>query len=213
MRLRDRNWCAVGAASTQVRPADACGASGAAVLGALDYLTYVSGKLKEEPVVAAILGPMNRALPLAIASLLTTSLSAHHGAGTFDRDKNIELAGTITGVDFVNPHSWVYFDVVGADGAAQALSLRDACRDRAPPLGMDARDVPRRRERHDHRPRRSLRRELVLFDDDCFCRRHDEPTGTVNSTKRRRLSRPTGRCACRAASPTSRAIGLPSSSS
>ena len=63
---------------------------------------------------------MNRALPLALAALLSTPLSAHHGAGTFDRDKNIELAGTITGVDFVNPHSWIYFDVVGADGTAQA---------------------------------------------------------------------------------------------
>ena len=41
----------------QVRPADACGASGAAVLGALGDLTLVSGKLKEGPLFAAILLP------------------------------------------------------------------------------------------------------------------------------------------------------------
>jgi hypothetical protein len=63
---------------------------------------------------------MNRALSFAVAALLTTPLSAHHGAGTFDRNKNVELIGTITSIDFVNPHSWLYFDVVGADGAVQA---------------------------------------------------------------------------------------------
>jgi hypothetical protein len=63
---------------------------------------------------------MKRALPLAAATLLATPVAAHHGAGTFDRNKNVELTGTITGIDFVNPHSWIYFDVVGADGATQA---------------------------------------------------------------------------------------------
>jgi hypothetical protein len=63
---------------------------------------------------------MKRAASFAIAVLLSTSLYAHHGAGTFDRNKNVELTGTITGVDFINPHSWVYFDVVGADGTTQA---------------------------------------------------------------------------------------------
>jgi len=45
---------------------------------------------------------------------------AHHGAGTFDRDSSVELTGTITGVDFVNPHAWVYFEVTGADGNVEA---------------------------------------------------------------------------------------------
>jgi hypothetical protein len=48
---------------------------------------------------------MNRALPLALATLVTTPLAAHHGGGTWDRNKNVELSGTITGVDFINPHS------------------------------------------------------------------------------------------------------------
>jgi hypothetical protein len=45
---------------------------------------------------------------------------AHHGAGTFDRDSSIELTGTITGVDFVNPHAWVYFDVRDDEGNVEA---------------------------------------------------------------------------------------------
>lgn len=45
---------------------------------------------------------------------------AHHGFGTFDRSSSIELTGTITGVDFVNPHSWVYFDVRDDNGNVEA---------------------------------------------------------------------------------------------
>jgi hypothetical protein len=41
---------------------------------------------------------------------------AHHGFGRFDIKKNITLQGTLTRLDFVNPHSYVYFDAVGADG-------------------------------------------------------------------------------------------------
>ena len=50
------------------------------------------------------------------AILLCGSAAAHHGAGTFDRNSSVEYTGTITGVDFVNPHAWVYFEVVNADG-------------------------------------------------------------------------------------------------
>jgi len=63
---------------------------------------------------------MNRASLFALAALFAAQASAHHGAGTFDRNKTVELTGTITGVDFINPHSWVYFDVTAADGTVQA---------------------------------------------------------------------------------------------
>jgi hypothetical protein len=58
---------------------------------------------------------------LLAASLLTAPVFverafAHHGAGLYDMRKNVELEGTITRVDFVNPHTYVYFDVVGSDG-------------------------------------------------------------------------------------------------
>ena len=41
---------------------------------------------------------------------------AHHGFGTFDMTKEIEITGTVTNLAFVNPHSWLYLDVTGADG-------------------------------------------------------------------------------------------------
>jgi len=44
---------------------------------------------------------------------------AHHGFGNFAMDEDITLTGTITKLDFVNPHSWVHFNVTGPDGKVE----------------------------------------------------------------------------------------------
>ena len=41
---------------------------------------------------------------------------AHHSFGTFLMNENIELNGVVTKFDYVNPHSWLEFDVQGSDG-------------------------------------------------------------------------------------------------
>ena len=46
---------------------------------------------------------------------------AHHGAGRYDMRTNVELDGKLTRLDFVNPHSYVYFDVVDKDGKVTAM--------------------------------------------------------------------------------------------
>jgi hypothetical protein len=61
-----------------------------------------------------------------VATLLTVPVlgeqaSAHHGAGLYESRKNIELEGKLTRLAFVNPHSYVYFDVVGNDGKVIAM--------------------------------------------------------------------------------------------
>jgi len=56
------------------------------------------------------------AVVIAMFLALAAPAAAHHGGGTFDNSKELKLTGTFTGLDLVNPHSWIYFDVVGADG-------------------------------------------------------------------------------------------------
>ena len=61
-----------------------------------------------------------------VATLLTVPVLverayAHHGAGLYDMRKNVELEGRLTRVDFVNPHTYIYFDVVGNDGKVIAM--------------------------------------------------------------------------------------------
>lgn len=42
---------------------------------------------------------------------------AHHAfAAEFDAKQPLDLTGTITKAKWVNPHSWLYFDVTGPDG-------------------------------------------------------------------------------------------------
>ena len=63
---------------------------------------------------------------VVVATLLTVPglverLSAHHGAGRYDPSKRVELEGKLTRLDFVNPHSYVYFEVTGPDGKVVAM--------------------------------------------------------------------------------------------
>ena len=53
---------------------------------------------------------------VAVFLTLAVPASAHHGGGTFDGSKEMKLAGTFTGLDLINPHSWIYFEVTGPDG-------------------------------------------------------------------------------------------------
>ncbi len=57
----------------------------------------------------------------AVAVCMSTTALAHHGFGRFDRTKEVEFTGVITGMDFVNPHSYLHFDAVGADGKTIAM--------------------------------------------------------------------------------------------
>jgi hypothetical protein len=70
-----------------------------------------------------------RLLGLAVASLLAAPAAlAHHGFGNFAMDEDITLSGVVTKMDFVNPHSWVHFDVTKPDGtkAEYRCELRSA---------------------------------------------------------------------------------------
>ena len=54
-------------------------------------------------------------LPLCIAA--TTTATAHHAfSAQFDADKPMSVTGTVTKVEWRNPHTWFYIDVDSGDG-------------------------------------------------------------------------------------------------
>jgi hypothetical protein len=63
-----------------------------------------------------------RGLTLAAAGLLLAAGAvpalAHHAfAAEYDSDRTIDLTGFVTKARWVNPHSWLFFDVKNADGS------------------------------------------------------------------------------------------------
>ena len=60
-------------------------------------------------------------LLLAVIAVVTlsTAMSAHHGAATFDTANEITLKGTVTDWTWFNPHCFLKFDVKDASGAAK----------------------------------------------------------------------------------------------
>jgi hypothetical protein len=71
--------------------------------------------VENQPRLAAIIGTL-----AAVTLALTQPAQAHHAfAAEFDAEKPIKLQGTVTKMDWVNPHSWIHIEVKKPDGTAE----------------------------------------------------------------------------------------------
>ena len=56
-------------------------------------------------------------LAMGAVVLLAAPLWAHHAfAAEFDSNKPVNLRGTVTKMEWINPHAWIHVDVKDADG-------------------------------------------------------------------------------------------------
>jgi Family of unknown function (DUF6152) len=79
-------------------------------------------RVKPPVVLAAVFALIGAAVPAF----------AHHGFGVeFDKDKCMDLKGTLAGIDWENPHAYVHMDVKDANGKTVSWSLETIT-----PLGM-----------------------------------------------------------------------------
>jgi hypothetical protein len=61
---------------------------------------------------------------IIVLILSTTEVLGHHSfAAEFDASQPITLTGTLTRMDWINPHGWIYVDVRGNDGKVQNWAI------------------------------------------------------------------------------------------
>ena len=55
---------------------------------------------------------------------IAVSAMAHHSfAAVFDVSKPVEVSGTVTEVEWMNPHAWIHLDVEGDDSNVESWSF------------------------------------------------------------------------------------------
>ncbi len=56
------------------------------------------------------------AMLLSATLLLVSVLHAHHGLAAFDTTRTVKMEGTVTSVEWINPHAFIYADIKGDEG-------------------------------------------------------------------------------------------------
>ena len=73
----------------------------------------------------------------------TPRLSAHHAfSAEFDADRPIELHGTVSKTEWINPHSWIHVDVEGEDGQVVTWAIECVAPNSLMRRGLNKNSVP-----------------------------------------------------------------------
>lgn len=83
-------------------------------------------------------------LTLAVASLAAAApVTAHHSfAAEFDLNQPVKLHGTVTKVDFMNPHSWIYISVKKDDGTVEEWAVEGGTANTLFRMGVNKNSLP-----------------------------------------------------------------------
>jgi hypothetical protein len=80
---------------------------------------------------------------IAGSALYAARAGAHHSfAAEFDLEQPIKLRGTVTEVEFMNPHSWIHIDVKKDDGTVEKWAIEGGTPNTLFRMGITQRSLP-----------------------------------------------------------------------
>jgi hypothetical protein len=82
------------------------------------------------------------AATLALVAAGSPLLAHHAFAAEFDGSKPVKLTGTVTKMDWINPHAWLHMDVKGPDGKVVAWMIEGGAPNALLRRGWNRRSVP-----------------------------------------------------------------------
>ena len=86
-----------------------------------------------------------RVVPMLGGALLLAALpaSAHHSfAAEFDLKQPVSLKGTLTKIEWFNPHGWIYLDVTNPDGTVTNWGIEAGAPNALTRRGLRKTDFP-----------------------------------------------------------------------
>ena len=66
---------------------------------------------------------MRRILVLVALFMAAPALAHHSAIAEYDLEKPMKVAGTVTRIEWTNPHTWLYIDVEKPDGTVEHWSV------------------------------------------------------------------------------------------
>ena len=75
--------------------------------------------------------------------LASAPAAAHHSfSAIFDANQPVTLTGTVTRIEWMNPHTWIYLDVKKDDGSVEAWSFEMGSPNRLMRYGWNQGSLP-----------------------------------------------------------------------
>ena len=82
-------------------------------------------------------------IPLVALVLGATPVVAHHAfSAEFDANSPVKLTGTLTRIEMVNPHGWIYIDVKNTDGTVLNWAVETVAPNQLYRRGLRKEDFP-----------------------------------------------------------------------
>ena len=89
---------------------------------------------------------MRAILAVAAAGILLVSAvpsRAHHAfSAEFDANRPVTLRGTVTRIEWINPHAWIHIDVDGEDGSVESWMIEAGSPNTLVRRGMTRDSIP-----------------------------------------------------------------------